>query len=128
LLNRYDVEKLALGLSPLPAGHDDQTAKAMPDEEMQAEIEDFLEGFNQPTQRGIRIDGERVHTWSNRAAGVAYGGRFAEVGEIVLAACAPYSCSKAFAIPSRFGTQSASKRILLSLGRMKHGRAMRTRR
>ena len=27
----------------------DQAAKAMPDEEMQQEIEDFIEGFNQPT-------------------------------------------------------------------------------
>jgi hypothetical protein len=27
----------------------DQAAKAMRDEEMQAEIEDFIEGFNQPT-------------------------------------------------------------------------------
>ena len=32
----------------------DQAAKAMRDEEMQAEIEDFLEGFNQPTYRGMR--------------------------------------------------------------------------
>jgi len=29
----------------------DQAAKAMRDEEMQAEIEDFIEGFNQPTYR-----------------------------------------------------------------------------
>jgi hypothetical protein len=27
----------------------------MRDEEMNAEIEDFLEGFNQPTYRGMRI-------------------------------------------------------------------------
>jgi len=31
----------------------DQAAKAMPDEEMQQEIEDFIEGFNQPTYRGM---------------------------------------------------------------------------
>jgi hypothetical protein len=29
----------------------DQAAKAMRDEEMLAEIEDFIEGFNQPTYR-----------------------------------------------------------------------------
>jgi hypothetical protein len=38
----------------------DQTAKAMKDTEMEAEIEDFLEGFNQPTYRGMRVDGVRV--------------------------------------------------------------------
>src|ERR1700731_4381627 len=38
----------------------DQAAKAMRDEEMLAEIEDFLEGFNQPTYRGMRINGQRV--------------------------------------------------------------------
>jgi hypothetical protein len=32
----------------------------MRDEEMLAEIEDFLEGFNQPTFRGMRINGVRV--------------------------------------------------------------------
>jgi hypothetical protein len=30
----------------------DRAAKAMRDEEMMAEIEDFLEGLNQPTYRG----------------------------------------------------------------------------
>jgi hypothetical protein len=44
----------------------DQAAKAMRDEEMLAEIEDFLEGFNQPTYRGMRINGQRVATWSSR--------------------------------------------------------------
>jgi hypothetical protein len=43
----------------------DQAAKAMRDEEMLAEI-DFLEGFNQPTFRGMRIDGQRVATWSSQ--------------------------------------------------------------
>jgi hypothetical protein len=42
----------------------EQAAKAMRDEEINAEIEDFLEGFNQPTYRGMRIDGVRVATWS----------------------------------------------------------------
>jgi hypothetical protein len=37
----------------------DQAAKAMRDEEMLAEIEDFLEGFNQPTYRGMRSMGPR---------------------------------------------------------------------
>jgi hypothetical protein len=40
----------------------DQSAKAMKD----AEIEDFLEGFNQPTYRGMRINGVRVQTWSSQ--------------------------------------------------------------
>jgi hypothetical protein len=31
-----------------------------------AEIEDFLEGFNQPTYRGVRINGERVPIWSSQ--------------------------------------------------------------
>jgi hypothetical protein len=44
----------------------DQAAKAMRDEEMNAEIEDFLEGFNQPTYRGMRINGQRVATWSSQ--------------------------------------------------------------
>jgi hypothetical protein len=42
----------------------DQAAKAMRDAEM--EEEDFLEGFNQPTYRGMRIDGQRVPVWSSR--------------------------------------------------------------
>jgi hypothetical protein len=41
-------------------------AKAMRDEEMKAEIEDFLEGFNQPTYRGMRVNGVRVATRSSR--------------------------------------------------------------
>jgi hypothetical protein len=44
----------------------DQAAKAMRDEEMQAEIEDFIEGFNQPTYRGMRVNGVRVATWSSQ--------------------------------------------------------------
>jgi hypothetical protein len=48
----------------------DQAAKAMRDEEMLAEIEDFLEGFNQPTHRGMRINWVRVATWSSQTAGV----------------------------------------------------------
>jgi hypothetical protein len=35
----------------------DQAATAMRDAEMEAEIEDFLEGFNQPTDRGMRVNG-----------------------------------------------------------------------
>jgi hypothetical protein len=38
----------------------------MRDEEMPAEIEDFIEGYNQPTYRGIRINGVRVQTWSSK--------------------------------------------------------------
>jgi hypothetical protein len=44
----------------------DQAAKAMREEEMLAEIEDFIEGFNQPTYRGMRVNGVRVHTWSTQ--------------------------------------------------------------
>jgi hypothetical protein len=40
----------------------DQAAKAMKD----AEIEDFLEGFNQPTYRGMSINSQRVPVWSSR--------------------------------------------------------------
>jgi hypothetical protein len=38
----------------------------MRDEEMMAEIEDYLEGFNQPTYRGMRVNGVRVRTWSTQ--------------------------------------------------------------
>ena len=38
----------------------------MREEEINAEIEDFLEGFNQPTWRGTRINGVWVATWSSR--------------------------------------------------------------
>ena len=40
----------------------DQAAKAI----REAEIEDFIEGFNQPTYRGMRVNGQRVATWSSR--------------------------------------------------------------
>jgi hypothetical protein len=42
----------------------DQAAKAMRDNETAAEIEDFLEGFNQPICRGMRLNVQRVATWS----------------------------------------------------------------
>jgi len=44
----------------------DQAAEAMRDEEMLAEIDDFLKGFNQPTYRGMRVNGVRVQTWSSQ--------------------------------------------------------------
>jgi hypothetical protein len=37
----------------------------MRDEEMLAEIEDFIEG-NQTTYRGMRINGQQVATWSSQ--------------------------------------------------------------
>jgi hypothetical protein len=40
----------------------DQAAQALGD----AEIEDYIEGFNQPTYRGMRINGQRVATWSSQ--------------------------------------------------------------
>ena len=36
------------------------------DAKMEAEIEDFLEGFKQPTYRGMRVNGVRVATWSSQ--------------------------------------------------------------
>jgi hypothetical protein len=33
---------------------------------MLAEIEDFLEGFNQPTYCGMRVNGQRIVTWSSQ--------------------------------------------------------------
>jgi hypothetical protein len=44
----------------------DRVAQAIRDEEMMAEIEDFLEGFKQPTWRGMRVNGERVPVWSSQ--------------------------------------------------------------
>jgi hypothetical protein len=37
----------------------DQAAQALGD----AEIEDYLRGFNRPTYRGMRINGVRVSVW-----------------------------------------------------------------
>jgi hypothetical protein len=37
----------------------------MRDKEMLAEIEDFLDGVNQPTYRGMRINSQRIATWSS---------------------------------------------------------------
>jgi hypothetical protein len=44
----------------------DQAAKAMRDEEMLAEIAVFIEGFNQPTYRGMQINRQRVAIWSSQ--------------------------------------------------------------
>jgi hypothetical protein len=44
----------------------DQAAKTMRDEEMLAEIEDFIEGFNQPAFRGMQVNGQRIATWSSQ--------------------------------------------------------------
>jgi len=40
----------------------DVAAKAM----RNAEIEDFLEAFNQPTYRGMRVNGVRAAAWSSQ--------------------------------------------------------------
>ena len=40
----------------------DHAAKAMKD----AEMEDFIEGFNPPTYRGMRVNGQRIATWSSQ--------------------------------------------------------------
>lgn len=47
----------------------DQVAKAMRDAQIDAEIEDFIEGFNQATCRGMRVDGVQVPVWSSHPAG-----------------------------------------------------------
>jgi hypothetical protein len=52
----------------------DQAAKAMPDEEMQQEIEDFIEGFNQPTYRGMWINRQRVATCHPSTGGQGIAG------------------------------------------------------
>jgi hypothetical protein len=44
----------------------------MREEQTLAEIEDFIEGFNQPTFRGMRINGVRVGAWSSQT-GVVWG-------------------------------------------------------
>jgi len=44
----------------------DHAAEAMRDEEMLAEIDDFLKGFNQPTYRCMRVNGVGVQTWSRQ--------------------------------------------------------------
>jgi hypothetical protein len=56
----------------------DQAAKAMRDEEMLAEIEDFIEGFNQPTFSGMRINSQPVATWSSQHGWSGDGRRDAE--------------------------------------------------
>jgi hypothetical protein len=56
----------AAGDATKPNPDVDQAAKAMKDAEIEAEIEDFLEGLNQPTYRGMRVNGVRVHTWSSQ--------------------------------------------------------------
>ena len=44
----------------------DQAPKATKNDEIEAEIEDFLEGFNQTKYRRMRIDGVRVPVWSSQ--------------------------------------------------------------
>jgi hypothetical protein len=53
----------------------DQAAKAMKEAEIEAEIEDFLEGFNQTTYRGMRVNGVRVATWSSQHGCLVTAGR-----------------------------------------------------
>jgi hypothetical protein len=38
----------------------------MKDAEIEAEIEDFFEGFNQPTYRGMRVNGSAWRPWSGQ--------------------------------------------------------------
>jgi hypothetical protein len=56
----------------------------MRDEEMLAEIEDFIEGFNQPTYRDMRINGQRVATWSSQHGWSDDGRPEARVASIIL--------------------------------------------
>jgi hypothetical protein len=46
----------------------------MRDEEIQAEIEDFIEGFNQPTYHGMRVNGQRIATCHPSTDGQAIAG------------------------------------------------------
>lgn len=46
-----------------------QAAQAIKKAEMQAQIDDFLEGYNQPTYRGLRVNEVRVATWSSQCGG-----------------------------------------------------------
>jgi hypothetical protein len=43
----------------------DQAAKAIKEAEIEAEIEDFLKGFNQPTYRGMRAELVRLEGGSD---------------------------------------------------------------
>jgi hypothetical protein len=47
----------------------------MRDEELLAEIEDFLEGFDQLTCRGVRVNGVQWRRGQAKPAGVATRGR-----------------------------------------------------
>ena len=44
----------------------DHSAEALKEAEIEAEIEDLLKGCNQPTYGSMRINGQRVATWSSR--------------------------------------------------------------
>ena len=68
---RAFTAKLPYCLAAAYLDHVDQAAEAMKDAEIEAEIEDVLEGFNQPTWRGMRVNGERVPVSSSQTAGVA---------------------------------------------------------
>jgi hypothetical protein len=52
----------------------DQAAQAM----KEAEIENFLEGFNQPTYRGMRVNGQRAPSLSEDHPAQAYSAGSAE--------------------------------------------------
>ena len=79
----------------------DQAAQAI----REAEIEDFLEGFNQPHYRGMRINGVRVATWSSRDGWSGDTRPDAESGSNEPSGC-PLS---AFFICSSFGDRVSQK-------------------
>jgi hypothetical protein len=56
----------SLGWNFLPPTHGPLDWTGGDIREMLAEIEYFIEGFNQPTYRGRRINGQRVATWSSQ--------------------------------------------------------------
>jgi hypothetical protein len=64
--SRLRAPRLECAAQPLIESTVGQAAKAVRDEEMRAETEDFIEGFNQPTYRGMRVSGVRVATWSSQ--------------------------------------------------------------
>jgi hypothetical protein len=54
------------------------------DHPMRGEIEDFLGGFNQPTYRGMRVNGQRIATWSSEHGWSGDGRPDAEVASLKL--------------------------------------------
>jgi hypothetical protein len=61
----------------------DQAAQAMQEAEIEAEIEDFLEGFNRPTYRTCGPMGSGWRPGRARPAGAVFRGRFVEAVDLI---------------------------------------------